>query len=68
MYIEGERTVHDHPGDGVDEHRVIFNAEGFRQRCVDSNMKLIWTIPSEAEKYPSDCMWILVASIHSTRH
>jgi hypothetical protein len=61
VYIEGERTVFEHPGDGVDGEGVIFNAAGFRQQCENSNMKLLWTRPLEAEQHPSDCMWILVA-------
>ena len=61
VYLEGERTVFDHPGDGVDEHGVTFNAAAFGQRCEGSNMKLIWTRPPEADKHSPDCMWILVA-------
>ena len=61
VYIEGERTVFEHPGDGVDAEGVIFNAVGFRQQCENSNMKLLWSKPLEAEQHPSDCMWILVA-------
>ena len=61
VYIEGERTVFEHPGDGVDGEGIIFNAAGFRQQCENSNMKLLWTRPLEAEQHPSDCMWILVA-------
>ena len=67
VYLEGERTVFDHPGDGVDEHGVTFNAAAFGQRCEGSNMKLIWTRPPEADKHSSDCMWILVA-YNSARH
>ena len=52
VYNEDERIVYDHHGDGVDEQGFIFNAAGFRQRCKGSNMKLIWTRPSEAERHP----------------
>ena len=45
VYIEGERTVFEHPGDGVDAEGVIFNAAGFRQQCENSNMKLLWSRP-----------------------
>ena len=52
VYNEDERIAYDHHGDGVDEQGFIFNAAGFRQRCKGSNMKLIWTRPSEAERHP----------------